>query len=171
MRTGEGSLQTSIRIENTADFGIIRDILLTSFPSSGEADLVEALRQAGDAAFALVAEAGGGEIVGHLVLSRMSAPFAALGLGPVAVSPQWRRQGIADRLIRHGLQLAKANGWQAVFVLGEPAYYQRFGFSATLAKGFQSPYAGPYLMACALADDLPATSGRIDYAPAFNALG
>ncbi|MGB8843415.1 MAG: hypothetical protein WCC64_20355 [Aliidongia sp.] len=58
-----------------------------------------------------------------------------------------------------------------VFVLGDPVYYRRFGFDPMLASGFASPYAGPYLMALGLTQPLPSLSGKIDYAPAFAALG
>jgi len=60
--------------------------------------------------------------------------------------------------------------WDAVFVLGEPAYYGRFGFDAGLARGFSSQFAGPALMVEPLKATLPALAGRIDYAPAFSAL-
>jgi putative acetyltransferase len=100
----------------------------------------------------------------------MKAPFAALGLAPVAVAEDWRRRGIAARLIERGLTKAREEGWDAVFVLGEPRYYSRFGFSAGLAAGFSSPYAGPRFMALALQDKLPSWVGSVDYAPAFSAL-
>jgi putative acetyltransferase len=75
-------------------------------------------------------------------------------------------------LIEAGLAQLKDAGWEGVFVDGEPAYYQRFGFSADLARGFQSPYSGPFLMALSLGErELPVTSGPIKYAPAFAALG
>jgi putative acetyltransferase len=101
----------------------------------------------------------------------LSAPFRALGLAPVAVRVGRRRQGIADRLIRVGIDLARAGGWQALFVLGEPDYYGRFGFSASAAARYDCVYAGPYLMALPLGPDLPAPNGAVSYAPAFGALG
>jgi putative acetyltransferase len=132
---------------------------------------VDRLRADGDAVISLVATIDGA-LVGHEMLSRMSAPFRALGLAPIAVSPDWRGKGIAARLIRDGIKLAQNDNWAGIFVLGDPAYYQRFGFSAGQAEKFETPYAGPYLMALALqGNDLPCPTGRIDYAPAFSALG
>src|SRR5581483_8653623 len=122
-----------------------------------------------DVALSLAAE-DQGQIIGHVLFSPMAAPFRALGLAPVAVKAPWRRQGIAARLIETGLAAAKSAGWDAVFVLGEPDYYRRFGFSTELAARFESPYAGPHFMALALAGMLSADSGRVDYAPAFAAL-
>ena len=102
----------------------------------------------------------------------MRAPFKALGLGPVSVVSDMRRQGVAAQLVKHGIARARAEGWDAIFVLGSPAYYSRFGFSADAASGFVSPFAGPHLMILALGDaGLAPRSGRIDYAPAFAALG
>ena len=74
-------------------------------------------------------------------------------------------------MIRAGLARAKKDGWEAVFVLGSPDYYTRFGFDVSLASGFQSPYAGPYLMVLALQDSgLPTATGAVSYAPAFDGL-
>ena len=115
----------------------------------------------------MVAEEGG-EIIGHALFSRMTAPFRALGLAPVAVRTPWRRQGVAAGLIEAGLAQAAVQGWEAVFVLGDPAYYGRFGFDAGLAAHFPNPYAGPHFMAKALAP-LPVRTGRVDYAAAFAA--
>jgi putative acetyltransferase len=80
-------------------------------------------------------------------------------------------QALAAFLIRRGLGQAEADKWEIVFVLGSPAYYRRFGFDPALASGFTSPYAGPHLMALGLTRPLPRLSGKIDYAPAFAALG
>ena len=158
-----------IRDEAASDRDPIRALHLCSFPTADEADLVERLREDGDVVFSLVAEVADC-LTGHVLFSRMSAPFPALGLAPVAVFPEWRGQGMAARLIEAGLAAAAAD-WDAVFVLGEPAYYGRFGFDVPAARGFQSPYAGPHFMARALKPQLPATSGRVGYAKAFVALG
>ncbi|QCI66943.1 GNAT family N-acetyltransferase [Phreatobacter stygius] len=159
-----------IRPEQPADAAAIRRVLEAAFPGPDEANLVEELRADGDAVIALVS-VDAADIVGHVMFSPMAAPFRALGLGPVAVAPDRQRSGIGDSLIRQGLAEAKAADWQGVFVLGDPAYYRRFGFDPALAQGFASPYAGPHLMALALGGPLPATNGRVDYAPAFGRLG
>ena len=159
-----------LRDEQPADRAAIWAVVHAAFGSAGEADLVDRLREDGDAVVSLVAVEGEA-IVGHVLLSRMQAPFKALGLAPVSVRPDRQRSGVGSALVREGLARARADGWEAVFVLGEAAYYGRFGFDAETARGFASPYAGPHLMAVALMGRLPATSGRVDYAPAFAALG
>ena len=146
-------------------------MLAGAFESTAEADLVDRLRSDGDTVFSLVAHEGGA-VAGFVMLSRMRAPFRALGLAPVAVRKEYRRRGMADSLIREAIRRAGEDGWEAVFVLGDPAYYERFGFRAETAAGFDCAYAGPYLMALSLdGSPLPAASGRVEYAPAFAALG
>lgn len=75
--------------------------------------------------------------------------------------PERQGRGIGSALIREGLARAEAGGWRGVFGLGEPAYYRRFGFDAEAARGFASPYAGPFLMVLPLGGALPATGGTI----------
>lgn len=160
----------NIRDEEAKDVPGIRAVHLAAFPQPSEANIVDRLRADGDAVFSLVAVEGGA-VIGHAMFSRMRAPFRALGLGPVAVLPAWQRRGFGTQLIQEGLRRARDSGWDAAFVVGETGYYERMGFSATKAIGFESPYAGPYLMAVSLAGGaLPSSSGRIDYAPAFSAL-
>ncbi|MGH6836285.1 MAG: GNAT family N-acetyltransferase [Methylocella sp.] len=159
-----------VRPEEPADFSAIRVIVESAFPTSAEAQLVDRLRADGDAEMSLVA-VDSEIVVGHVLFSRMAAGLRALGLGPVAVLPARQCSGVGSLLIRKGLARAKADKWDIVFVLGNPAYYRRFGFDPALASGFISPYAGPHLMALGLAQPLPTLSGKIDYAPAFAALG
>ena len=156
-----------LRGERAEDRGAIRQVHLDSFPSRVEADLVDRLRADGDAVLSLMAQEAG-QIAGHVLFSRMAFPAQALGLGPVAVLPAFRRRGIAAELIETGLRQAAGQGWTLVFVLGAPAYYSRFGFSAARAKDFSSPYAGQHFMACDLGAAEP--GGRAEYAPAFAGL-
>lgn len=159
-----------IRPETPSLYTHIRALLCAAFPTATEADLVDRLREEGDVAFALAALEGD-TVAGHVMLSPMTAPMRALGLGPVAVAPARQRQGVGRRLIDAALECARADGWQAVFVLGEPAYYGRFGFSVAAAAGFATPYAGPYFMALGLNDGAIAPqTGRVDYARAFHDL-
>jgi putative acetyltransferase len=157
-----------IRDERPEDAPAVRALLEAAFGGPLEADLVARLRADGDVVLALVAEEAG-RIVGHVLLSRMTAPFRALALAPVAVLPARQRQGIGSRLIRAALERATEAGFDAVIVVGEPAYYRRFGFDPELAQDLASPYAGPFLMALALQGELPARAGRVAHAPAFAA--
>jgi putative acetyltransferase len=160
-----------VRDEHEHHYAAVRQLLIEAFPTPAEADLVEQLRRDGDAVISLAAF-DGERVVGQAMFSVMRAPFKALGLGPVSVVSDKRRLGVAAELVEQGIARAHAGQWHAIFVLGSPAYYSRFGFSADAASGFVSPYAGPDLMVLALGSTgLVPRSGRIDYAPAFAALG
>jgi putative acetyltransferase len=159
----------TIRPEASSDISAIHALVAAAFGRPDEADLVDRLRADGDSVISLVA-AEGNDLLGHVLFSRMTAPFKALSLAPVSVAPARQRQGIGSRLIWAGLDAARTSGWNAVFVLGEPDYYRRFGFDPALASGFSSPYAGPYLMALALGGDLPVRHGPIAHADAFRFL-
>jgi putative acetyltransferase len=160
-----------IRSEAPDDVAAIRIVEETAFGQSAEAQLVDDLRAAGDSVFSLVA-VDDDTVVGHALFSRMKAPFPALALGPVAVLHKYQRTGTGSRLIRQGIARSEATGWQGIFVLGDPAFYRRFGFDVGKASGFVSPYAGPHLMALPLGgNELPITAGCIQHAPAFAKLG
>lgn len=160
-----------IRPETPADAPAVAALLTAAFGGPAEAGLVAALRTAGDAAIALVAEDPAGGIAGHILLSPMQAPFPALSLAPLAVAPGRQGAGLGAALVRAALARAEAEGWRGVFVLGDPAYYGRFGFTADAAAGFESLYAGPAFQALALGGPLPARAGAAVHAPAFAALG
>ena len=160
--------------ERAGDAAAIRSVHVVAFPTSSEANLVEQLRSDGDVAASIIALADG-EIAGHVLFSRMSVEadgqdLHGWGLGPVAVVPDRQRTGIGSALVEAGIGRARATGVQIIFVLGEPAYYGRFGFDAKSAAPFASPYAGAYFQALALASLPQPSVGRADYAPAFAGL-
>ncbi len=131
--------------------------------------MVEAARLEGVALVELVTEEHGA-IVGHILFSRMTvAPSRFLaGLAPVAVAPALQRRGIGDALCRVGIAAVRTLGCEAVVVLGHPDYYPRFGFSAEVARGLASPYAGnPAFMAMELKTGALAGPLRVDYPAAF----
>jgi putative acetyltransferase len=69
--------------------------------------------------------------------------------------------------MRTAVARARILGAEAVFVLGDPLWYERFGFRADAASGFTSPYAGQHLMVLAMTGSLPVSTGEIVHAPAF----
>ena len=121
-----------VRAETPGDRDAIRAVHEVAFPTPQEADLVDALRVDDDLVLSLVAIEDGA-IVGHIAFSRMTVKsdtgeFAALALAPVAVIPEFQREGVGSTLIENGLELLAKKGEKLVFVLGEPDYYGRFGF-------------------------------------------
>lgn len=160
-----------IRPETAADHAAVRALLDEAFEGGGESALVERLRAGKLDRVALVAVAHGA-VSGHAMLSPMRAPFPALGLAPLAVAAGCRGKGIGAALVAAALDRARTDGagWRAVFVLGDPAYYGRFGFRADLAAGFATPYAESHFMVLPLAGTLPVRSGPVAYAPPFDLL-
>lgn len=162
----------SIRRERTGDETAIAALTTAAFReaphSSGtEALIVEHLRAEGDLALSLVAQNADQSIVGHVAFSPVAISDGTrgwFGLGPVSVIPLRQRAGIGAALIREGLERLQAMGAQGCVVLGEPAYYGRFGFRHDPKLAFPGP-PPEYFQALRLAGSEPA--GTVAYAPAF----
>jgi len=130
-----------VRKERPADIGAIRELLAASFPTTAEADLVDALRAAGNLSISLVAVEDG-VVVGHVAFSPITVDGATSGLGlaPVAVRAERRGRGVGARLVRDGLALCRNAAVGLVVVLGDPRYYVRFGFEAARRLELRSEY-------------------------------
>ena len=126
-----------IRSETAADQDAIGELTNAAFlnvahASGTEAAIVRDLRSAGALVLSLVAVASPGEIVGHAGFSPIETdmPGRWFGLGPLSVVPERQRTGVGSALVRAGLaQLAELKA-AGVVLVGEPAYYGRFGFAA-----------------------------------------
>lgn len=136
-------ISASVRFERPEDRPFIYDVHAASFPTSAEALLVNALRAAGRLRISLVA-LDGMRIVGHIAFTPVTAAgtSAGLGLGPVAVLPSHRRRGLGAELIQTGLAACEQLAAGFVVVLGEPAYYSRFGFRPASGWGLHDAYGG-----------------------------
>jgi putative acetyltransferase len=108
-----------IRDGKAFDKNAIYRVVSSAFGRVAEAQLVGDLDRAGDVVTSLVAEKDA-HILGHVLLSRMSAPFPALALGLVSVSVEQQRRGIESALIRAAAERAREDGWIGIFVLGDP---------------------------------------------------
>lgn len=118
----------------------------------------------------LVAE-DDGDLVGHVVCSRGYVDDApALGLGPASVRPDRQRSGVGSALVRAVLGAAEALDEPVVALVGDPAYYSRFGFGPASALGITAPDPawGDYFQARALREPVP--TGRFRYAAPFDRL-
>lgn len=156
-----------IREETPADQGAIQALVTAAFARRDEADLVDALRTDGDLSLSLVAEEGK-DLVGHVALSRLKSPEGALALAPVSVQPSHQDRGIGAALIREAIARTRESQASIIFVVGEPGYYTRFGFTAEAAAPYPCDYAGPHFMALALDD--PPTPAAVVYPDAFSSL-
>ncbi|MGH6870274.1 MAG: GNAT family N-acetyltransferase [Rhizomicrobium sp.] len=159
-----------IRVAAAADSDAIYALVAAAFGRSDEAELVNRLRADNDAVLELVSAAA--SLDGHILFSKLSVEPATIrlcGLAPVSVSPHRQGEGIGGALIREGLVRCKAMGFDAVAVLGDPAYYKRFGFTRGAARNLLSVYSGNAYQAFALrAHALAAGPWRVRYPKAFD---
>jgi putative acetyltransferase len=151
------------------DAAAIDALLGAAFGGQDEARLVARLRASGEAVVELVAEEDGA-IVGQVMLSRMVQPEGWLALAPVAVAPGRQRRGIGSALVRAAGAAARAGGWQAVVVVGDPGYYGRFGFSVDAARELASPYPLEVTGLLLLGAEAPEERVELVYPAAFAGL-
>ncbi len=161
----------AIRGERASDRGAIARLTTEAFrtaPHAGgnEAAITDELRNAGALAISLVAEQGEA-LVGHVAFSEVTINGEAcgwLGLGPVSVLPDRQGAGVGAALIEAGLKRLREDGAAGCVVLGDPAYYPRFGF-AVQPELVLPGVPEEYFMALAFGGDVP--TGEVAYHPAF----
>lgn len=158
-----------LRTARPDDEAAIAALLGAAFGGAEEVQLVERLRSSGEAAVELVAEEDG-EIVGQAMLSRMVKPEGWLALAPVAVAPGRQGRGTGSALVRAAVAAARAGGWEAVAVVGDPGYYGSFGFSVAAARGLSSPYPLDYTGLLVLGAKPPDAGAELAYPTAFAGL-
>jgi putative acetyltransferase len=128
-------LNVIIRNETESDIDAIFDVTKAAFethPYSNQTEqfIVNALRAADALTISLVAEVDG-KVVGHLAFSPVTISDGSqgwYGLGPVSVLPECQKQGMGKALISEGLSLLKALHAKGCVLVGDPKYYERFGF-------------------------------------------
>lgn len=159
----------SIRMATPRDRAEIRRVEEHAFGQETEAGLVDALVEGGDAVLELVAVEEG-TVVGHVLFSRLhvvknGVRTPAVALAPLAVEPSFHGTGIGGALVSEAHVRLKAAGETLSIVLGDPAYYGRFGYSHARAASFASDYQCEALQA--LAWGAAPGEGRLVYAEPF----
>jgi putative acetyltransferase len=164
-----------IRAETETDRAAIHAVNRAAFGTSVEADLVDVLRSKAGRFVSLVAEADDA-VVGHVLFSRAwlsgRDDLSIMGLGPMAVLPDYQRKGIGSSLVLAGLERCKLLGCQAVVVLGHAEYYPRFGFVPAARHAIRSEYDVPddvFMVTELEAGVLRHASGVVRYDEAFGA--
>jgi putative acetyltransferase len=164
----------TVRAETSAEHSAIRRVNELAFGSSSEANLVDALRECAHPHISLVALKDD-QIVGHIFFSPVSigshaAAFIAMGLAPMAVLPEYQKQGIGSALVEAGLNECRRIGHQIVVVVGHAEYYPRFGFTPARSKGLSCEYEVPddvFIVAELSPGALAGRQGLVRYHPEF----
>lgn len=138
------------------------------FSDGTEARVIDGLRAAGALTLSLVAVQDGA-IVGHVAFSPVTINGEAgdwCGLGPVSVWPDRQRAGVGQALIREGLLRLRSMGAGGCVLLGDPAYYARFGFEND--PDLRHAGAPAWAFQC-LTLNGPRPTGEVSFHPAFDA--
>lgn len=152
----------TIRQEEEKDYQKVFELIEEAFREIEYSDhqeqfLVEKLRksEAFIPELSLVAEDEKGDIVGHILFTKLgietgTETFESLALAPVSVSPQFQNQGIGGQLIREGHLVAQKLGYQSVILIGHENYYPKFGYEKTSNFGISFPFEIPEKNAMAI---------------------
>lgn len=160
-----------VRDELPGDAPTIRAVIAEAFkpvPYSRQTEVAiyDGLRDAGAATVSLVAEEDG-EVVGQIVLSPVTIGGEHgdwLGAGPVAVRPDRQGRGIGGALVEAALDRARRMGAPGCVLVGDPAFYGRFGFAAQDGLTHDA-VPDPFVQAISFGPPVP--KGRIRFHPAF----
>lgn len=132
-----------VRESRATDLAAIEVLYPEAFPDEDLLPLVRDLLREEAAVLSLVGVVGG-SVAGHVIFTTghiSSGTDRVSLLGPLAVTPAHQGQGIGSALVRAGLQRLEHAGLSQVLVLGDPAYYGRFGFAPE--RGVMPPYPLP----------------------------
>ena len=128
-------MEILIRPERLEDYDAIYDVTKRAFApmpyaDGDEQELIGRFRDAGVLALSLVAEKDG-KVVGQITFTPAFAADGSTGwfaLGPVSAEPGLKHQGIGSQLIQAGIAWLKEQNAAGCILIGNPAYYSRFGF-------------------------------------------
>jgi len=162
-----------IRNEIESDYEAIFDATKAAFenhPYSNNTEqfIINALRAASALTVSLVAEIDG-KLVGHIAFSPVTFSDGSenwYGLGPISVLPDYQKQGVGTELVNEGLSLLKEMGAEGCVLVGDPDYYERFGFKSP--KGLQHEgVPQENFLALSFSNRIP--TGIVEFHEAFSA--
>lgn len=165
-----------IREETPADYEKVYLLVKSAFASAehadgNEQDLVNELRKSESfiPSLSLVAEKDG-VLAGYILFTKLKAERETpLALAPLAVLPEFQKQGIGSALIKEGHKRAKEMGYRFSVVLGSEKYYPKFGYIPASRYGIRAPFPVPdeNFMAINLKGDGVKLNAQVIYDKAF----
>ena len=165
-----------IRQENKKDYEEVYNVVKMTFESAkhsdgNEQDLVVDLRKSKNfiPKLSLVAVYDD-KIVGYILFTKIKiGKSTELALAPLAVLPEYQRQGIGKKLIKEGHKIAKKLGYHFSVVLGSEKYYPKSGYVPASRYGIKAPFevADENFMAIKLNDTDKEIVGTVEYAKEF----
>jgi putative acetyltransferase len=175
----DAGIAVTIRAEEASDRAAISSVVSRAFGSSDVARLVTAIRASSNyvPGWSLVGVTGEGRIVGHVLVSYVTARDATgerrvASLSPLAVDPDVQRRGIGTSLVRAVTARVDNAGEPLIVLEGSPAYYSRLGFEYAVPLGitmklpeWAPPEAAQVLR---LSKYDASVRGHIVYPPAFD---
>ena len=165
-----------IKQENQKDYEEVYRVVKTAFETAehsdgNEQDLVVDLRNSDSfiPELSLVAVKED-KIVGYILFTKIKIEnHEEIALAPLAVLPEYQKQGIGSMLIEQGHKIAKKLGYHYSIVLGSENYYPKFGYIPAIQYGIQAPFdvANKNFMAVKLNDTDIEITGVVQYAKEF----
>lgn len=170
----------TIRQEQKNDYRkteeVVKEAFLNEeFSDKKEHELVKRIRECDAFIPELSIVAVDKEIVGHIMLSKITieqggTTVDSLALAPVSIAPSHQKKGIGGKLITAALEKAKELGYGSVVVLGHPEYYPKFGFERVSQWNIKAPFEVPdeVFMVMELRENtLQGVEGIVQYSSAF----
>lgn len=170
----------TIRQEQKSDYRKTKEVVKKAFlneeySDKKEHELVKRIRECNAFVPELSIVAVDEEIVGHIMLSKITiekdgASVDSLALAPVSVATGHQKKGIGGKLIVAALEKAKGLGYGSVVVLGHPEYYPKFGFKKASEWNIKAPFEVPdeVFMVMELRENaLEGVKGIVQYSSAF----
>ncbi|MCL2382903.1 MAG: N-acetyltransferase [Oscillospiraceae bacterium] len=156
-------MEVLVREAESNEYEAIHDLVKRAFETApvsdgDEQDYVLYLRASERHIFELELVAEDDDIIiGHIMLTKTKIEtnekvIQELLLSPISVQLEYRNKGVGKLLVKESFEIAKRLGYSAVFVVGDPEYYLRFGFKQTTNFGIKnkSDIEEKYVMACEL---------------------
>jgi predicted N-acetyltransferase YhbS len=145
-------MQIQVTRASSTDKSAIVDVIELAFPGVQGREIATLFDElivdpSAEPAISLIAKIDS-KVVGHVLLTCARIEGHPIGvsasiLAPLSVHPMHQGRGVGRLLVERGLQVSRDAGFPLMFVLGHPAYYQRFGFSPAGVRGFDAPFPIP----------------------------